>query len=86
MFEIRETEEFQKWLRNLKDRRAVVKITSRIRQTAFGSFGDVKPVGEGVSEMRINYGPGYRPILSSVGGKLLFFCVGEARKPKTKTS
>ncbi|MDQ7050782.1 MAG: type II toxin-antitoxin system RelE/ParE family toxin [Enterobacterales bacterium] len=56
MYEIRKTKIFEKWLCSLRDRRA----KARIDRVKFGNFGDVSPVGEGVSEMRIFYGPGYR--------------------------
>ena len=60
MFEIRETEAFVAFIKKLKDRRAVARITARIDRLRMGNPGDVKPVGKGVSELRINYGPGYR--------------------------
>jgi putative addiction module killer protein len=60
MIEIRETEAFTKWIRSLRDSVAKAKIASRIQRLKFGNPGDVKPVGEGVSEMRIDHGPGYR--------------------------
>ena len=58
--EIRQTEIYKKWFENLKDRRAKARIDVRIRRISLGNFGDVKPVGNGVSEIRIDYGPGYR--------------------------
>ena len=60
MLEIRTTANFDKWFANLKDRRAKARIQVRIDRMELGHFGDVEPVGEGVSEMRIFYGPGYR--------------------------
>ena len=51
---------FDRWLTRLKDKRAVARVLVRINRLAAGNPGDVKPVGRGVSEMRINYGPGYR--------------------------
>ena len=60
MIEIRGTETFSAWLRKLRDSRAKAKIASRTRRLAFGNPGDVRPAGEGVSELRIDYGPGYR--------------------------
>ena len=60
MIEIRQTSIFAKWFANLKDRRAKARIQVRIDRMEIGNFGDVAPVGQGVSEMRINYGPGYR--------------------------
>ena len=60
MLEIRTTTVFDKWFQSLKDRRAKARIQVRIDRMQLGHFGDVSPVGEGVSEMRIFYGPGYR--------------------------
>jgi len=60
MIEIRKTEIFTKWFENLNDRRAKARIQARIDRAEMGNLGDVSPVGEGVSEFRIFYGPGYR--------------------------
>lgn len=57
---IRRTEEFAKWVRSLRDARAKAAIASRIDRMAAGNFGDIAPVGEGISEARVHYGPGYR--------------------------
>jgi putative addiction module killer protein len=60
MIEIRKTDIFAKWLDGLNDIRARARILVRIERLAAGNPGDVQPVGEGVSELRIDYGPGYR--------------------------
>ncbi|WP_101674764.1 type II toxin-antitoxin system RelE/ParE family toxin [Alloalcanivorax mobilis] len=60
MIEVRTTARFTQWFRSLKDRRAKARIQARIDRVELGHFGDVAPVGEGVSELRIFYGPGYR--------------------------
>jgi len=60
MIEVRQTDEFAEWLAELRDSRAVARIVARIRRVALGNFGDVKGVGDGVGELRIDYGPGYR--------------------------
>ena len=60
MIEIRQTDVYSRWFHDLRDRQARARINARIRRLSLGNFGDVKPVGEGVSEMRIEYGPGYR--------------------------
>jgi putative addiction module killer protein len=60
MITVRETENFKKWILGMKDRIAQSVITARIRRISVGNFGDSKPVGDGVSELRIDYGPGYR--------------------------
>lgn len=58
--EIRQTKIYARWFRSLRDRQARARIDIRIRRLALGNPGDVKPVGEGISELRIRYGPGYR--------------------------
>lgn len=60
MIEIRETETFKTWFRDLKDKQAKTKILVRLRRVSLGNFGDVKPVGSGVSELKVDFGPGYR--------------------------
>lgn len=60
MIEVRETDAFADWFAALRDERARARVQARIRRLSLGNFGDVAPVGEGVSEMRIHYGPGYR--------------------------
>jgi len=60
MIEIRQTEAYARWFDGLRDRKARARIDVRIRRLSLGNPGDVKPVGEGVSELRIDYGPGYR--------------------------
>jgi putative addiction module killer protein len=60
MPEVRQTEVFVRWFSGLRDRRARARIQARVDRLEIGNPGDVKPVGEGVSEMRIDYGPGYR--------------------------
>jgi len=70
MIEIRKTEIFAKWLDGLHDIRARARILVRIERLAAGNPGDVKSVGEGVSELRINYGPGYRVYYKKQGQKV----------------
>ena len=60
MIEIRQTEEYSSWFEKLRDRQVRARILARIRRLSLGNPGDVEPVGEGISEMKINYGPGYR--------------------------
>jgi putative addiction module killer protein len=60
MLEVRETAIYAEWFAGLRDRNAKARINIRIRRLSLGNPGDVKPVGEGVSELRVDYGPGYR--------------------------
>jgi putative addiction module killer protein len=76
MIELRETTEFSKWLSELKDRRARDRIQVRLARLALGLAGDVEPVAEGVSELRIDYGPGYRVYFKRRGTKLTFLLAG----------
>ena len=78
MFEIQKTDEFDNWLSALSDQRAVAKIVSRIERLGLGNAGDVKPVGEGISEMRLTYGPGYRIYYKQTGKTIvLILCGGD---------
>lgn len=76
MIEIRRTELFDDWLVRLKDDRAKAKIAIRIDRLALGNAGDVKPVGSGVSEMRIDYGPGYRVYFKRQGKTIIVLLAG----------
>ena len=76
MIEIRETETFSFWLRALRDSQARARIAARARRLAFGNPGDVRPVGEGVSEMRIHHGPGYRVYYVQRGAILVILLCG----------
>ncbi len=60
MLEVRETERYSTWFENLRDSEAQRRILIRLRRLSLGNPGDVAPIGEGVSELRIDYGPGYR--------------------------
>ena len=76
MIEIRETTPFSMWLRSLRDNRARARIAARVRRLAFGAFGDVQPVGEGVSELRLHFGPGYRVYFVQRGQVLIILLCG----------
>jgi len=76
MIEIRQTEHYSKWFDKLKDRTARARIDVRIRRLSLGNPGDVKPVGDGISELRIDYGPGYRIYFSQRGNRLIILLAG----------
>lgn len=84
MVEIRKTEIFAKWLDGLHDIRARARILVRIERLAAGNPGDVKPVGEGVSELRIDYGPGYRVYYKRQGQKVVILLAGGDKSAQTK--
>jgi putative addiction module killer protein len=76
MLIIRKTGAFADWLKKLRDRKAVACILVRVDRLGLGNAGDVKPVGEGVSEMRIDYGPGYRVYFVQRGKQLIILLCG----------
>jgi putative addiction module killer protein len=78
MFEVQKTEEFDTWLSDLVDQKAQAKIVSRIERLGLGNPGDVKPVGGGVSEMRVPHGPGYRVYFKQTDKTIvLLLCGGD---------
>lgn len=78
MIEVRQTAVFRKWVAELRDIRARAQITRRIERAQEGNLGDVKPVGDGVSEMRIDVGPGYRVYFVKRGAVvILLLCGGD---------
>jgi putative addiction module killer protein len=80
MVEVRQTDVFASWFGELRDREARARVTARIRRLSLGNPGDVKPVGSGVSEMRIDYGPGYRLYFVGRGETLvILLCGGDKR-------
>ncbi|MFH1086286.1 MAG: type II toxin-antitoxin system RelE/ParE family toxin [Chloroflexota bacterium] len=76
MIEVRQTEEYAAWFARLRDHRARARIDVRIRRLTLGNVGDVRPVGEGVSELRIDYGPGYRVYFCQRGQNLVVLLAG----------
>ncbi len=80
MVELIQTDIFERWLAELRDAAAKVRIRTRIRRLSLGNPGDVKPVGSGISEMRIDYGPGYRVYFTQRGQLvILLLCGGDKR-------
>jgi len=86
---IQTTETFDNWYEQLRDRRASARIAMRIDRAEDGNFGDSEPVGEGVSEMRIHYGPGYRVYYKFVGRQIVILLAGgdkSSQKQDIKTA
>jgi putative addiction module killer protein len=80
MIEVRQTAEFSGWLRRLQDAEAAARIVARLRRMEQGNPGDVKSVGNGVMEMRISYGPGYRIYYVHRGAQIvILLCGGDKR-------
>jgi putative addiction module killer protein len=84
MIEIRKTEAFVKWLDGLRDMQARSRVLVRIERLVAGNPGDVKPVGEGVSELRIDYGPGYRVYFVRRGQTVIVLLAGGAKSTQAK--
>lgn len=76
MTELIRSATFDRWLSELRDRRAVARIAARLDRLASGNPGDTQPVGDGVSELRINYGPGYRVYFIQRGPVLIILLCG----------
>jgi len=83
MIQIRTTEVFTKWLDDLGDIRARARVQVRIERLAAGHAGDVKPVGEGVCELRIDYGPGYRVYFKKRGHDVVILLAGGDKRTQT---
>ena len=84
MIEIRKTETFAKWIDGLRDIRARARVLARIGRLSGGHAGDVKPIGEGVSEMRIDYGPGYRVYFKTMGDTLVILLAGGDKRTQSR--
>lgn len=85
MLEILQTDEFAKWLKRLRDADARARINVRIRRISLTSnFGDAKPVGDGVYELRIDYGPGYRVYYSQRGSAVVLLLIGGDKSSQQK--
>ncbi len=76
MLEVRQTVTYAEWFSGLRDRTAKIRIDIRIRRLSLGNAGDVKPVGEGVSELRVDYGPGYRVYFIQKGNVYVVLLAG----------
>ena len=84
MIEIRQTPVFAAWLERLKDRNARARIQVRLDRLALGLAGNVRPVGAGVSELRVDYGPGYRVYFKQQGRELVMLLVGGDKRTQSR--
>ena len=84
MIEIRKTELFVQWLDRLRDLQARARVQARIERLAAGNPGDLEPVGESVSELRVNYGPGYRVYFRKRGRELIILLAGGDKSTQAK--
>jgi putative addiction module killer protein len=84
MVEVRKTDLFAQWIDSLRDLQARARVQARIERLAAGNPGDVEPVGEGVSELRINYGPGYRVYFKKRGQELIILLAGGDKTTQAK--
>jgi putative addiction module killer protein len=84
MIEIRKTDVFAAWLDGLRDMQARLRVLVRIERLAGGNPGDVKPIGEGLSELRIDYGPGYRVYFTQRGSELVILLAGGSKSSQPK--
>ena len=84
MREVRETAHFSDWINSLRDLRAVARIDARIGRLRLGNFGDAKSVGDGVSEPRIDYGPGYRVYFTRRGETVVILLCGGAKQSQVR--
>ena len=83
MFAIRKTETYANWLDTLRDARARARVLVRVERLAAGNPGDVRPVGEGVSELRIAYGPGYRVYFKKQGRTIIVLLAGGDKRSQS---
>ena len=84
VIEIRQTETYFQWFDSLRDRQARARINARIRRLSLGNVGDVKPIGEGVSELRIDFGPGYRVYFVQRGQTLVVLLAGGDKRTQDR--
>ena len=84
MFTIRQTDEFARWLAGLRDQRAKQNIATRLQRLKFGHFGDVEPIGAGLSELRIHEGQGYRVYFRQNGTEIILLLCGGNKKTQQR--
>ena len=76
MIEVIQSSTFRRWVRRLRDRRAIARINARVRNVSIGNMGDTTSVGDGIFEMRIHYGPGYRLYFLREGRNVIVLLCG----------
>jgi putative addiction module killer protein len=84
MVQVIRTEEYASWIRSLRDDRAKAKIALRVDRLALGNPGDVRPVGDGLSEMRVDYGPGYRVYYGKHGDSIILLLCGGTKNGQSR--
>ena len=84
MKSLQTTDVFDHWYDGLRDRQGRARIAARLRRVELGNFGDVKPVGSGVNELRIDYGPGYRVYLTQRGLEVVILLAGGDKRTQSK--
>ena len=84
MLQLVASADFDKWIDGLRDGQARARIIARLRRVALGNFGDAKPVGAGISELRIPYGPGYRVYFTRRGSVVVVLLCGGDKSTQAK--
>jgi putative addiction module killer protein len=84
VIEIRQTDEYVHWFQKLRDRQARARILARVRRLSLGNAGDARPVGEGISELRIDYGPGYRVYFKQQGSTFVILLAGGDKRSQKR--
>ena len=84
MIEVRQTERFARWFTRLRDGEARTRIQARIRRLSVGNFGDVRSVGHGVAELRLDYGPGYRVYFARLGDTVVVLLAGGDKRTQDR--
>jgi len=84
MYYLQRTREFDRWLRRLRDMRAKARILARLRSAELGNLGEVEPVGGGISELKVHYGPGYRVYFKRTEKVVLLILCGGSKSTQEK--